>query len=200
MRFHCSKWDSGWIGSVGHQYDESLDSQNDGGVLTEALEDPPCNASCERLSSLPALLSYGWPWKCLCSQAASLSAFPPHSCLDWPAGSFLFRLFPLPNFVICSCYSSWAPQNCFILEKKSSHTFISKLSHSHRTLSISFFFLESSWHYPLYFCPECFPSICFGWAISLFILLEEMKVTEVLVPWGEIIFIKWKKEGKGERL
>lgn len=118
VRFHCSKWDSGWIGSVGHQYDESLDSQNDGGVLTEALEDSRCNASCERLSSLPALLSYGWPWKCLCSQAASLSTFPPHSCLDWCTGSFLFRLFPLPNFVICSCYSSWAPQNCFILGKK----------------------------------------------------------------------------------
>ena len=88
------------------------------------------------------------------------------------------------------------PKTALFWEKKSSHTFISKLSHSHRTLSISFFFLESSWHYPLYFCPECFPSICFGWAVSLFILLEEMKVTEVLVPWGEIMFIKWKKEGK----
>lgn len=138
----------------------------------------------------------------VCSQASSLSTSPPYSCLDWCTGSFLFRLFPLPNLVICSCYSSWAPltPNCFILgEKKSSHTFISKLSYSHRTLSISFF-KESSWHYPFYFCLECFPSIFFGCAISLFILLEEMKVAEVLVPWGKIMFIKWKKEGKGERM
>lgn len=44
-----------------------------GEFLPKALEDLPCNASCERLSSLPALLMNDWPWKCLFTSILSVN-------------------------------------------------------------------------------------------------------------------------------
>lgn len=132
VRFHCSKWNSGWIGSVGHQHDESLDSQNDGGVLTERTWRSTLQCFLWE-AELPSSSAHLWlTLKVSCSQAASLSTFPPHSCLDWCTGSFLFQLFSTPKLCHLFMLLFLSPPNCFILKKKkknpSIHLFLSYLS------------------------------------------------------------------------